>query len=151
MKTLKFIPILLTFLATVSMFTSCKKDPTPTPEAAQDNIVGSWAVSEGLATVYSDGYQIYQGEMTTSGSMRFDNDNTGNADFIMNVLEENQEIKGAFTWEIDGFEILMDKGSEDESRWAIITDEDNVQELQFTYEDQENDMEVEFLLTLTRK
>ena len=45
----------------------------------------------------------------------------------------------------------MDKGTEDESRWAIIDDKDNEQALQFTYFDEENELEVEFLLQLVRK
>lgn len=151
MKTFRLFSTLLCLVLTASLFTSCQKDKVTPNEEAQDNIVGNWNVLDGTATVYSEGYKVYEGEIKTSGDMSFKNDNTGRANFSMDVIGEVEEVKGDFTWVIDGFEIVMDKGTEDESRWAIIDDEDNQQSLQFTYEDEENDLEVEFLLHLVRK
>ncbi len=151
MKTFKLFSTLLCLALTASLFTSCQKDKVTPNEEAQDNIVGNWEVMDGTATVYSEGTIVYEGEIKTSGDMSFKNDNTGRANFTMDVIGEVEEVKGDFTWVIDGFEIVMDKGTEDESRWAIIDDEDNQQSLQFTYEDDENELEVEFLLHLVRK
>ncbi len=151
MKTFRLFSTLLCLVLTASLFTSCQKDKVTPNEEAQDNIVGNWTVADGTATVYSEGYIVYEGEIKTSGDMSFKNDNTGRANFTMDVIGEVEEVKGDFTWVIDGFEIVMDQGTEDESRWAIIDDEDNQQSLQFTYEDDENELEVEFLLHLVRK
>lgn len=151
MKTFRFFSTLLCLAITASLFTSCKKEKVTPNEAPQDNIVGIWEVVDGTATVYSEGYIVYEGEINTAGDMQFSNDNTGKADFSMEVVGEVEEVKGNFTWEIDGFEIIMDKGTDDESRWAIIDDKDNQQALQFTYKDEDSDLEVEFLLQLVRK
>ena len=151
MKTFRLFSTLLCLVLTANLFTSCQKDKVTPNEEAQDNIVGNWEVMDGIATVYSEGTIVYEGEINTSGDMSFKNDNTGRANFTMDVIGEVEEVKGDFTWVIDGFEIVMDKGTEDESRWAIIDDEANQQSLQFTYEDDENELEVEFLLHLVRK
>lgn len=152
MKTFRLFSTLLCLALSASLFTSCQKDKaTPKDDVPQDNIVGQWDVIDGTATVYSAGSIVYQGDIETAGDIRFSNDNTGRADFSMDVIGEVEQIKGDFTWIIDGFEIVMDKGTEDESRWAIIDDKDNEQALQFTYFDEENELEVEFLLQLVRK
>lgn len=151
MKTFRLFSTLLCLAITASLFTSCKKEKVTPNEAPQDNIVGTWEVVDGTATVYSEGYIVYEGEIKTAGDMQFSNDNTGNANFSMEVVGEVEEVKGNFTWEIDGYEIIMDKGTDDESRWAIIDDKDNQQALQFTYKDEDSDLEVEFLLQLVRK
>jgi|GEM_PF-4819203 len=151
MKTFRLFSTLLCLAITASLFTSCKKEKVTPNEAPQDNIVGTWEVVDGTATVYSEGYIVYEGEIKTAGDMHFSNDNTGNANFSMEVVGEVEEVKGNFTWEIDGYEIIMDKGTDDESRWAIIDDKDNQQALQFTYKDEDSDLEVEFLLQLVRK
>ena len=148
MKTLKFLSFALCLLVA---FTSCKKDEDVRPQDVQDNIVGDWTVSEGQAVVYASGYKVLDTEVATSGTIDFDNNNTGQADFSMNILGDVESTKGPFTWELDGFEIVMDKGTADEIRWAIITDTDNLQELQYTEVDEEEDMEVEFTLTLVRR
>lgn len=149
MKTLKFFSLALCLLVA---FSSCKKDNDVRPrEDVQDNIVGEWTVSEGHTVVYASGYKVLDTDVETSGTLNFDNDNTGHADFSMNVLGEVERAKGPFTWEIDGFEVIMDKGTEDENRWAIITDRDDIQELQYTEVDEEEDMEIEFTLTLIRR
>lgn len=148
MKTVKFLSLALCLLVA---FTSCKKDEDVRPQGTQDNIVGDWTVSEGHAVVYASGYKVLDTDIQTSGTIDFENNNTGTSDFSMNILGDIERAKGPFTWEIDGFEIIMDKGTADETRWAILTDKDNLQELQYTEVDEEEDMEVEFTLTLQRR
>lgn len=147
MKTLK---VLFSAVLMIAFLASCSKDNNgPGGDQVQDNLVGTWQVKDGEATVYSEGTIIYEGVITTQGTITFKNDNTGMADFSMTVVGETDDLKGPFTWEIDGFEVVVDKGTEDEIRWAIITDKDNLQQLQFTHE-QEDDVEVEFLLNLVK-
>ena len=64
---------------------------------------------------------------------------------------ETESARGAFTWEEDGFELLITQDGAQE-RWAQVDDEKNLQTLQYTHVDEDDpDLEVEITLTLVRK
>ena len=138
MKTLKFAAFYLCFFAVTTLFTSCQKDDDGNTPESQQTLVGQWNVDEGTAVAFVDGNQAFEGNITTEGTMTFNNNKTGSANFSMTFLNDTESVNGTFTWEKDGFEILFDKDTEDESRWAIIDDEKNRQRLQFTDVDEES-------------
>ena len=157
MKTSQLFPILLTVL--VVLFSACKKDQDlPTPNDPNnpnnvDNIVGIWTVASGKAVVYDEGYITFDDLIDTEGEMIFNNDLTGSSDFTMTYDDITEAVVADFSWEIDGFELVMDPNTLDESRWSIVNDYDNLQELEFTWEDDDpnTNYEVNFSLTLKRK
>ncbi len=153
MKTLRFRLFAIAVLAFMTLWTSCSKDENPTPEnEISDNIVGSWEVADGLATVYDSGVKLADVKVTTEGTMTFNNDGKGIADFSLEVLDTKEVAKGGFTWEKDGFEIIVDKNTDNEERWSRIDDEKNRQILQYSkIDDEDPEVEVEFSLTLIRK
>ena len=153
MKTLRINFFALAVLATMTLWTSCSKEENATPrEEISDNIVGDWLVADGDATVYDAGVKLATVEVGTEGTMTFNNDGRGVADFTLEVLDNKESAKGGFTWEKKGFEIIIDKGTEHEERWARIDDEQNRQVIQYTNIDEDDpDLEVEFSLTLVRR
>ena len=153
MKTLRIKFLALTVLASMTLWTSCSKEESATPqEELSDNIVGEWIVADGEATVYDSGVKLADVEVGTAGTMTFDNNGRGVADFTLEVLNTKETAKGGFTWEKDGFELIIDKDTEHEERWARIDNDKNRQVLQYTNIDEDDpEIEVEFSLTLMRK
>ena len=140
----------LFFIGAIALaFSSCKKEDN-TPEEPQDNIVGTWDMLGADATAYIDGYAFDGIEVETDGTMEFDGNGTGTADFTMTFMGDTDELKGPFSWQRDGFEIVVSTNSEEQLRYAIITDEKDYQELQVTYEDESSNDEVEFLFKMQR-
>ena len=79
-------------------------------------------MADGEATVYDSWHQSWQDvEVGTAGTMTFDNNGRGVADFTLEVLEYQGKLpKEALPGKKSGFELIIDKGTEHEERWARI-------------------------------
>ncbi|MEO1258472.1 MAG: hypothetical protein AAFZ15_06730 [Bacteroidota bacterium] len=150
MKILNLKFLVIAFIASLTLMTSCKKDKDNEPEVSTDNIVGIWSVDQGTALVYAAGELLADLNITTGGTLEFNEDGTGNADFSITLMGDTETATGPFTWERDGFELIVDNGGAVE-RWALVDDEKNLKTIQYSHEDEEDDMEVEFTLTLNKK
>lgn len=152
MKTLSIKSLVFLLAATLTFFTSCNKDEDVVGKEVIDaNVVGEWNVTGGNAAIYDAGYFLLDVDLSTAGTMTFDNDGTGYSDFTMDFGGETETAKGSFTWEEDGFELLITQDGVQE-RWAQVDDEKNLQTLQYTHVDEDDpDLEVEITLTLVRK
>ena len=149
MKSLNFSTIAFLFIAVLTLFSSCKKDKDV---EVGPNIVGEWTVSDGTANVYQNGNLLADLAMTTFGTIEFNADGTGNSDFGIEIANEASEAKGPFTWEEDGFELLISKPNAEVERWARIDDEENLQIIQYTIDEDDNpNMEVELTLTFSKE
>ncbi len=146
MKSFKFSTIAILVIAVLSLFTSCKKDKDVD---AGPNIVGTWAVSEGEATVYQNGILLADINMSTFGTIEFNEDGTGHSNFGITMGGKTSEATGAFTWVEEGFELVITKQSSSIERWVRLDDERDLQRVQYTIEE-EDDMEIELTLTFTR-
>ena len=149
MKTLNIKFLVFALVASMACMASCKKD-SDTVNVETDSLVGLWGVDEGGALVYVEGNLLADVEITTGGTLKFNADGTGEADFSITFMGETDEAKGPFTWERDGFELIIDKGGEGE-RWVMIDDEKSLKTIQYTHYGEEEEMEVEFTLTLNKK
>ena len=145
MKTFKLMCSVLSLMAVVMLSNSCQKDEAPTIDNV-DNLVGSWSVAEGNATIFLSGIKA-EVEIETDGKMTFREDGTGSTDFTMTFDGETERVRGTFTWERDGFEIVIEAGDE-VNRWALVDDEPTFKTVQYT-EDIE-DGEAEFTFKLVR-
>ena len=141
----------LMLIAVLFAFSSCDKDEENQPRPVNaDNIVGLWDVMSADATAYVDGTAYPDIAVATDGTLEFEDNGDGAADFTMTFNGDTDELKGDFQWERDGFEIVVSMGGES-LRYARITNEANYQELQVTYEDPDSNDEVEFLFKLQRR
>ncbi|MEN0047604.1 MAG: hypothetical protein AAF806_11145 [Bacteroidota bacterium] len=147
MKTLNVKFLLFGLVSFLFFATSCEKDQVLGPKQEVDSIIGNWEVSEGNAMVYLDGAKT-ELDLSPEGNMNFKSNGDATVDFTFNIEEESERLAGDFTWERDGFEILISSDGETE-RWALIDDEDNFKTIQFTVPVENG--EVEFNLGLTRK
>ncbi len=139
----------LLFLAVAILSTSCKKDDDQLLEN-DDVLVGLWDLTSVTADAYVDVYKIEDIDVTSSGTLNFEPDFTGSADFTMDFAGELQVAKGAFQWQRDGFELVL-KMDGDEIRYAIIDSDENSQSLQFTDKEEDTNDEVELTFHLTRR
>ena len=146
MKTLNLKFLILGLAAILTMTTSCSKDEDITVQENADSVVGEWRVADGEATAYISGYAI-DVEIATSGTISFDGNGRGMANFTMGFDGEDEEVAGPFNWERDGFELVV-KSDGETRRWALIDDETNRKSIQFT--EAVEDGEVEFTLQLNR-
>ncbi|MEL6863733.1 MAG: hypothetical protein AAFP19_04905 [Bacteroidota bacterium] len=147
MNTIKIFPLILTVLVTLSLFTSCKKDKDT---EAVENIVGIWKVADGTATVFDQGDQLFTVEIETTGTMEFKADQSGRADLTMYmaILEETESLNTTFNWQKEDSEIVFS----DDSRWMILKDEKDRQEVSFVHQDSDDpELEVVFELVLERE
>ena len=142
------IQFLLFTVAISLILPSCSKDSDGDQDVS-DRLVGTWNVLRAEATAYVDGYAIDGITVNTDGTLKFNSDGSGKADFSMSFLDTNEAVEGNFNWERSGFEIVLTMDGE-ELRYAVITDEPNYQELQVTYKDEEDGDEVEFLFIMER-
>ncbi len=149
MKTLNLNLLLL--VAVLFAFSSCNKDNEDQPRpSSSDNIVGTWDVMTADATAYIDGVAYHDIEVVTDGTLKFDENGTGEADFTMTFLDDTDELVGAFNWERDGFELVISVNGEEAIRYVNVTNQIDYQELQVTYEDPDSNDEVEFTFKLNR-
>ncbi len=148
MKTFSIKFLFLALVAFMSLTTSCKKDNDDVKPVSSDSVVGLWDVVDGEADVYVNGTK-FEVQIATSGTLSFDGDGKGMADFTMTFMDDTDEISGPFSWERDGFELIVTSGGE-QRRWALVDDEENNKTVQFTEPTGDGD-EVEFTLILERK
>ena len=128
---------------------SCSKDSDQGPDAV-DNLVGTWDVVRADAIAYVDGIKLDGITVETDGTLKFEADGSGRADFTMSFLDTSERARGNFTWERSGFEVLISMEGET-LRYATIVNEPNYQELQVTYEDEDSNDEVEFNFIMEKK
>jgi hypothetical protein len=128
---------------------SCSKDSNQDPKIV-DNLIGEWKVVRADATAYIDGIKLEGITVETNGTLKFDSDGSGRADFSMSFLETNKRARGNFTWERSGFEVLISMDGET-LRYASIVNDPDYQELQVTYEEKYSSKEVEFNFIMERK
>ncbi|MEL6719240.1 MAG: hypothetical protein AAFO82_13725 [Bacteroidota bacterium] len=147
MKTLNVKFLLFGLVSFLFFATSCEKDQVFEPEKDADTLIGIWEVSEGTAIVYLDGMTT-ELDLAPSGRMDFQASGEATMDFSFSIEEETERLVGDFTWERDGFELLITSDGETE-RWVMVDDEDNFKTIQFTVPFENG--EVEFNLELTRK
>jgi len=147
MKTLNVKFLLFGLVSFLFFATSCEKDQVFEPEKKVDSIVGTWEVSKGSAVVYLDGMKT-ELDLAPTGSMNFKENGDATVDFSFSIEEETERLAGDFTWEREGFEILITSDGETE-RWALVDDEDDFKTIQFTVPVENG--EVEFNLGLTRE
>ena len=122
MKALNF-KFLILGLATLTAFTSCNKGEDAIPESNSDSVIGEWLVSDGEAVAYVSGIKL-EFEIGTSGSLAFDTNGKGMANFNMTFDGETSAVDGPFSWERDGFELIISSDGESR-RWALVDDEKN--------------------------
>ena len=139
---------LLTIVAITLFNSACKKD-SENPVVNDDRIVGEWQVDNVSATAYVDGFKVEGIEVLSDGTLEFKNDYEGYADFSLEFLGDQSIARGPFTWERDGFELVV-KMADEVIRYAVIDDEDNLQRLQYTYKEDDSNDEVEFTFELKR-
>ena len=141
---------LLLFCVVLFTFASCNKDKNTDPSPINaDNIIGTWDMVRADAVAYVDGYRIDGINVETEGTLLFEPGGKGVSDFTMSFEDSQSELVGDFTWERDGFELLIGFDGEEALRYANIKNEVNEQELQVTYEDEEGD-EIEFTFIMAR-
>ena len=153
MKTLNLKFLVFALIASLTFMTSCKKEKDNEVVSNVDSFVGLWGVDDGTAMVYVDGELLADMVITTGGTLEFNDDGTGIADFSITLAGETETAIGPFTWERDGFELIVNQGgdSDEVERWALVDDEKSMKTIQYTLEDEEEGMEVEFTLTLNKK
>ena len=150
MKTLNLKSLVFLCVALLTFLSSCKKD-ADTDLTDVPNIVGIWKVNSGDAIVYQNGVLLADIKMTTFGTLTFEEDGIGYADFGIEIAGESEIAKGSFNWVEDGFELLITKSGSETERWARVDDEKNLQTVQYTIEDDDPDMETELTLRLVRE
>ena len=143
-KCLFFLGSLFSFI----LLASCEKEQNA-PQGG-DSIIGEWQMQDGTADAFEDGVKIFSGEIQTSGSMTFSENGAGTVDFSMTFVQETSEVVGSFNWERDGFELIIDDGSETQ-RWQLIDDEPNRKTVQLTQIDEDSGLEIALNLYMIRK
>lgn len=141
--------ILVALLSITFVLQSCQKDEDP-ELTESDVIIGTWNVVRADATAYVDGFRVDGIEVHTTGTLKFDDNGTGYADFSLTFLDDTDTAEGPFVWRRDGFELVIHQ-EEEELRYAVLKDETNLQHLQVTYEEELSNDEVEFTFVLERR
>lgn len=146
MKRLNFPTLSLVLITLLTLFTACSTDSET--DDIGDNLIGIWQVVDGEAEVFQQGQKIGSIVILTSGTFEFRLDGTGSSDFTMEFSGNKNALVGSFMWNDLGSEILIRDGGESQI-WIQVTDQRDLQVLQFTQTDMDNN-EITITLTLTK-
>ena len=146
---MKYSKLLLVACLGISLLmTACKKDDDVILEN-DDVIVGLWDVHSVYADAYVSGFKIENIAVKSEGTLEFKPDFTGVADFTLEFMGDLEEARGKFSWKRQGFELIVSMG-DDEIRYAVIDDQPDLQNLQYTDKEEDSDDEVELTFQLLR-
>lgn len=114
--------VLLLALSIVAMtFNSCNKN-------LDKVLFGTWVVTKVEGTLNVGGVSVFTAEDNAPvGTVRFDNDGTGEQNYSFTFATVNYTQTGEFSWEANEDEIIINRVSEPDLIWTRITDSENKQ------------------------
>ncbi len=144
---MRFLPIYsIGALMILLVASGCSKD---NDGDGPDNIIGSWTVDGGTAVATTGGAEVYNGDLTASGTFVFNQDSTGTVDMMLAFENSTSTLRGDFAWIKGGNNIILNEGTANELRLQRTRNERDTQELAFSQED--SGTIVEFKIVLRRQ
>lgn len=111
---------------TALVFNSCKKNLDAV-------LFGTWTVTKVEGTRNLNGVSIFSAEDNNPvGTVRFDNDGTGEQNYSFTFANINYPQTGEFSWEANEDEIIINRVSEPDMIWTRIVDSENKQVASYT-------------------
>ena len=141
-------PLILTVIFGLTLLLSaCNKDD----DSGLDNIIGSWIANDGTVVATVAGVEVYNGDMTASGTMTFNADSTGRLTLQLAFDNSTSSLNGSFNWLRSSNIITSNQGTPDELKFTRIKNEKNLQELTFTQEVSSDNAVLDYVLRIRRQ
>jgi len=112
MKKSVSLPVIILFSALLATF-SCKKD-----EPVDKLLLGKWKVQSVTVIYYENNVKIWEQTLYSIEPeliFQFSDGGTG-------TIYEDNEVKGAFTWQLKGDKLALDMVVDDKPEWKISID-----------------------------
>lgn len=124
-------------------YISCQKHDHPELFEG-DKMVGTWIVLKADASAATQNVDV-DWTFDTDGTMRFDATGEGFSDYSMTYGGETDVNQGEFIWRRTPSEILVREGAK-ETRYEIMTDRPNYQELMVTFQEANGTITITYAL-----
>jgi len=142
----RHLPYLILLLG-LAVLIACNKDDS----SGVDNIVGSWNIDNGSVVASVSGAEVYNGDLTATGSFTFNEDSTGTVNMQLAFDASTSSLNGSFNWLKSSNDIILNQGTADETRFTRTKNDKNLQELEFRQEVSSDDAVIDYVIVLRRK